>query len=66
MTVCAAGGMGGLTTAAKLIEKGAKVVLLEKYLLPGKIYCLGSSSSRCSSQHTSCQQQRSTSAVNTG
>lgn len=27
--------MGGLTTAAKLVEKGAKVVVLEKYLLPG-------------------------------
>jgi prolycopene isomerase len=27
--------MGGLTTAAKLIEKGAKVVVLEKYLVPG-------------------------------
>lgn len=29
------GGMGGLTTAAKLVEKGAKVVILEKYLIPG-------------------------------
>jgi prolycopene isomerase len=27
--------MGGLTAAAKLVEKGAKVVVLEKYLLPG-------------------------------
>lgn len=27
--------MGGLTTAAKLVEKGAKVVVLEKYLIPG-------------------------------
>lgn len=27
--------MGGLTTAAKLVEKGAKVVVLEKYLVPG-------------------------------
>lgn len=30
-----AGGMGGLTTAAKLVEKGARVVVLEKYLVPG-------------------------------
>jgi prolycopene isomerase len=29
------GGMGGLTTAAKLVAKGAKVVVLEKYLVPG-------------------------------
>jgi prolycopene isomerase len=27
--------MGGLTTAAKLVEKGARVVVLEKYLVPG-------------------------------
>jgi prolycopene isomerase len=27
--------MGGLTAAAKLVEKGAKVVVLEKYLIPG-------------------------------
>lgn len=33
--VIVGGGMGGLTTAAKLIEKGAKVVVLEKYLIPG-------------------------------
>ena len=28
-------GMGGLATAAKLTEAGAKVVVLEKYLVPG-------------------------------
>lgn len=33
--VIVGGGMGGLTTAAKLVEKGAKVLLLEKYLIPG-------------------------------
>eukprot|EP00879_Flechtneria_rotunda_P021395 GHRR01022552.1.p1 GENE.GHRR01022552.1~~GHRR01022552.1.p1 ORF type:complete len:499 (+),score=126.88 GHRR01022552.1:1262-2758(+) len=33
--VIVGGGMGGLTTAAKLMEKGAKVVVLEKYLVPG-------------------------------
>lgn len=33
--VVVGGGMGGLTTAAKLVEKGAKVVVLEKYLIPG-------------------------------
>ncbi|GBF98578.1 carotene isomerase [Raphidocelis subcapitata] len=33
--VIVGGGMGGLTAAAKLVEKGAKVLLLEKYLLPG-------------------------------
>lgn len=33
--VIVGGGMGGLTTAAKLVEKGAKVVVLEKYLIPG-------------------------------
>jgi prolycopene isomerase len=27
--------MGGLTTAAKLVEAGGRVVVLEKYLLPG-------------------------------
>ena len=27
--------MGGLTTAAKLAEKGCKVVVLEKYIIPG-------------------------------
>ncbi|PNH03626.1 Prolycopene isomerase, chloroplastic [Tetrabaena socialis] len=29
------GGMGGLATAAKLVSKGASVVVLEKYLIPG-------------------------------
>lgn len=33
--VIVGGGMGGLTTAAKLVEKGAKVLVLEKYLIPG-------------------------------
>lgn len=33
--VIVGGGMGGLTTAAKLVEKGGKVVVLEKYLIPG-------------------------------
>lgn len=33
--VIVGGGMGGLTTAAKLVEKGARVVVLEKYLVPG-------------------------------
>lgn len=33
--VIVGGGMGGLTTAAKLVEKGAKVLVLEKYLVPG-------------------------------
>jgi prolycopene isomerase len=33
--VVVGGGMGGLTTAAKLVEKGAKVLVLEKYLVPG-------------------------------
>ncbi|KAG2485310.1 hypothetical protein HYH03_015984 [Edaphochlamys debaryana] len=28
-------GMGGLATAARLVAKGAKVVVLEKYLIPG-------------------------------
>lgn len=28
-------GMGGLATAAKLTESGAKVVVLEKYIIPG-------------------------------
>ena len=28
-------GMGGLTTAAKLVEKGASVLVLEKYIIPG-------------------------------
>lgn len=28
-------GMGGLTTAAKLVEKGQKVLVLEKYIIPG-------------------------------
>lgn len=27
--------MGGLTTAARLVEKGAKVIVLEKYIIPG-------------------------------
>lgn len=29
------GGMGGLTTAARLVAEGAKVLVLEKYLVPG-------------------------------
>ncbi|KAL6760586.1 carotenoid isomerase [Haematococcus lacustris] len=29
------GGMGGLATASQLVAKGAKVVVLEKYLVPG-------------------------------
>lgn len=29
------GGMGGLTTAAKMVEKGADVLVLEKYIIPG-------------------------------
>ena len=29
------GGMGGLTTAAKMVAKGAKVLVLEKYVIPG-------------------------------
>ena len=29
------GGMGGLTTAAKLAEAGCSVVVLEKYIIPG-------------------------------
>ncbi|KXZ53863.1 hypothetical protein GPECTOR_6g781 [Gonium pectorale] len=33
--VIVGGGMGGLATAARLVAKGAKVVVLEKYLLPG-------------------------------
>ncbi|GIL74812.1 hypothetical protein Vretimale_2408 [Volvox reticuliferus] len=33
--VVVGGGMGGLATAARLVAKGAKVVVLEKYLLPG-------------------------------
>jgi len=33
--VIVGGGMGGLTTAAKLAARGAKVVVLEKYLVPG-------------------------------
>ncbi|GFR46202.1 hypothetical protein Agub_g7733 [Astrephomene gubernaculifera] len=33
--VIVGGGMGGLATAAQLVAKGAKVVVLEKYLLPG-------------------------------
>lgn len=28
-------GMGGLATAAKMVSQGAKVVVLEKYLIPG-------------------------------
>lgn len=28
-------GVGGLSTAAKLAEAGAKVVVLEKYIIPG-------------------------------
>ncbi len=33
--VVVGGGMGGLTAAAKLAARGAKVVVLEKYLVPG-------------------------------
>lgn len=29
------GGMGGLTTAAKLVENGCSVLVLEKYIIPG-------------------------------
>ena len=29
------GGMGGLVTATQLAVKGAKVLVLEKYLIPG-------------------------------
>ena len=29
------GGMGGLTTAAKLVEAGCSVIVLEKYIIPG-------------------------------
>ena len=29
------GGMGGLTTAAKLASRGCRVVVLEKYIIPG-------------------------------
>lgn len=28
-------GIGGLTTAAKLVEDGAKVAVFEKYIVPG-------------------------------
>lgn len=36
-------GIGGLTTAAKLAEAGAKVAVFEKYLIPGGFEMVGGS-----------------------